>query len=91
MAGNAGERHARNHGEIAAAEKINETYVGRVLRLTSLALLLISIPTHFVRPVRLLGLATAILFAITAARIFGGEQLLPTSAPLPFYSYPFLS
>jgi hypothetical protein len=54
------------------------------------ALLLISIPRQFALFVRLLGLASAILFAITAARIFGGEQLLPTSAPLPFYGYPFL-
>jgi hypothetical protein len=34
--------------------------------------------------------ASAILFAITAARNFWGEQLLPTSAPLPSYAYPFL-
>ena len=37
-----------------------------------------------------MGLASAILFAITAALIFWGEQLLPTSAPLPFFAYPFL-
>jgi uncharacterized membrane protein (UPF0136 family) len=54
------------------------------------ALLLISIPRNFALFVRLLGLASAILFAITAARIFWGEQLLPTSMPLPFYGYPFL-
>ncbi len=53
-------------------------------------LLLISIPRQFALPVRVLGLASAILFAITAARIFWGEQLLPTSTPLPFYAYPFL-
>jgi hypothetical protein len=54
------------------------------------ALLLISIPRQFPSPVRLLGLASAILFGSTAARIFWGEQLLPISAPLPFYAYPFL-
>ena len=54
------------------------------------ALLLISIPKQFALPVRLLGLASALLFAITAARIFSGEQLLPTAAPLPFYASPFL-
>ena len=32
----------------------------------------------------------AILFAITAGRIFWGEQLLPTSVPLPSLGYPFL-
>jgi hypothetical protein len=54
------------------------------------ALLLISIPKNFAMPVRLLGLASAILFSIVAAKIFWGEQVLPTSAPLPFYAYPFL-
>jgi hypothetical protein len=54
------------------------------------ALLLISIPRNFAPIVRLLGLASAILFTITAARIFWSEQLLPTSMPLPFYGYPFL-
>jgi len=28
--------------------------------------------------------------AIVAVQIFWGEPLLPTSAPLPFYAYPFL-
>jgi hypothetical protein len=27
---------------------------------------------------------------IVAARIFGGEQLLPTASPLPLYAYPSL-
>ena len=36
------------------------------------------------------GTVAAFLFAITAARIFLGEQLLPTSAPLPSLGYPFL-
>jgi hypothetical protein len=54
------------------------------------ALLLISIPKEFSIGVRLTGIATSILFAITAVRIFWGEQLLPTSRPLPFFAYPFL-
>jgi hypothetical protein len=54
------------------------------------ALLLISIPQHFAMPVRLVGVASAILFAITAARIFWGDPLLPTAAPLPFFAYPVL-
>ena len=58
--------------------------------LWALALLLISIPRHFALPVRLLGLLSAALFAIVAARIFWGEQLLPTAAPLPLYAYPCL-
>src|SRR5204863_7477093 len=58
--------------------------------LWAIALLLISIPRQFAPVVRLMGLASALLFAIIAARIFWGEELLPTSAPLPFYAYPFL-
>jgi hypothetical protein len=54
------------------------------------ALLLISIPREFHFWVRLVGMASSILFAITATRIFSGEQLLPTSSPLPFFAYPFL-
>jgi hypothetical protein len=37
LAGNAGERRPSTIAEIVAAEKINESYVGRVLRLTLLA------------------------------------------------------
>lgn len=29
-------------------------------------------------------------FTVTAASIFAGELLLPTSSPLPFFAYPFL-
>jgi hypothetical protein len=54
------------------------------------ALLLISIPRLFAVPIRILGIVSAILFIVTAARIFLGEQLLPTSAPLPTYAYPLL-
>jgi len=58
--------------------------------LWAVALLLVSIPGHFPLPVRVVGCASAILFATVALRIFWGEQLLPTSAPLPFFAYPFL-
>jgi hypothetical protein len=58
--------------------------------LWALALLLISIPQHFTLPIRLLGLVSAVLFAVVSARIFWGEQLLPTSTPLPFFAYPVL-
>jgi hypothetical protein len=54
------------------------------------ALLLISIPNEFAPAIRQIGIATALLFAITSARIFWGERLLPTSSPLPFFAYPFL-
>jgi hypothetical protein len=54
------------------------------------ALLLISIPREFAMWVRLIGILAAVLFIVVAARIFFGEQLLPTSTPLPFFAYPFL-
>ncbi|MGA9063481.1 MAG: hypothetical protein WB341_17700 [Terracidiphilus sp.] len=57
--------------------------------LWSAALLLTSIPGLFAVWTRLAGLISAILFAITSARIFWGGQVLPTSKPLPFYAYPF--
>ena len=54
------------------------------------ALLLISIPKLFAVPIRILGIVSAVLFIVTAARIFWGERLLPTSTPLPTYAYPVL-
>jgi hypothetical protein len=47
----------------------------------------VSIPGDWVR---LVGVASSILFGITAARIFWGEELLPISSLLPFFAYPFL-
>jgi hypothetical protein len=61
---------------------------GGGVALWSAALLLTSIPREFASWVRLAGVVAAVLFAIVAARIFWGEQLLPTSAPLPFFAYP---
>ena len=55
------------------------------------SLLLISTPREFSLPFRLVRIVSSILFAITAARIFWGEKLLPTSSPLPFFAYPFLA
>jgi hypothetical protein len=54
------------------------------------ALLLVSLPKVFAMPIRILGIVSALLFIITAARIFWGEQLQPTSTPLPTYAYPLL-
>jgi hypothetical protein len=54
------------------------------------ALLLVSVPGLFALPVRIIGIVSAILFILTAARIFMGEQLLPTSTPLAIDAYPFL-
>ncbi len=54
------------------------------------ALALISAPPRLPGWLRVLGGGAACMFAITAGRIYGGEALLPTSSPLPFYAYPFL-
>ena len=58
--------------------------------LWSAALLLTSVPKGFASWVRVAGIIGSILFGITAARLFWGEQLLPISSPLPFFAYPFL-
>ena len=58
--------------------------------LWALALVLISIPRVFPLPVRLLGFFAAVLFGVTAVQIFAGIQVMPTTAPLPFYAYPVL-
>ena len=58
--------------------------------LWSAALLLTSIPPGFPIWTRAAGVIGAILFAITSARILWGEQVLPTSSPLPYFAYPFL-
>lgn len=58
--------------------------------LWGIALLLVSIPREFPVAVRIVGLIAAVLFIVTSVRIFLGEQLLPTTSPLPFYAYPFL-
>jgi hypothetical protein len=52
------------------------------------ALILVSIPRVFPIIVRLLGFASAVMFAVTAAQIFYGVPLHPKSEPLPFIAYP---
>jgi hypothetical protein len=54
------------------------------------ALALINAPPRLPGWLRVLGGGAALLFAITAGRIYAGEALLPTSSPLPFLAYPFL-
>jgi hypothetical protein len=63
---------------------------GAGVALWATALLLISIPKLFPIWVRGFGIVASALFLITAARIFWGEQVLPTASPLPFFAYPFL-
>jgi len=63
---------------------------GGGVALWAAALLLTSIPKTFAPWVRIVGVFAAILFLVVSARIFWGEQLLPTSKPLPFNAYPFI-
>jgi hypothetical protein len=63
---------------------------GAGVALWATALLMTSIPRVFHTWTRYVGTAAALLFSITAARIFWGEQLLPTAAPLPLLGYPLL-
>jgi hypothetical protein len=55
------------------------------------ALALVSTSPIMPRLVRMTGAIAAVLFAVTAARIFGGAGLTALSEPLPFYAYPFLA
>ena len=56
--------------------------------LWAVGLMLISTPRILPIYARLSGIVTALLFAVTALRIFAGEPLVPTSSPLPFLVYP---
>jgi hypothetical protein len=60
------------------------------IALWAAGLALVSAPKLLPAWLRVLGAVTACLFAVTSARIYAGEELLPTSAPLPFFGYPFL-
>jgi hypothetical protein len=63
---------------------------GAGVALWATSLLMTSIPRVFPMWVRLVGSVAAVAFVITAARIFSGEQLLPTAAPLPLLGYPLV-
>jgi len=75
-------------GTAAGLEASVPSFGGVALR--AAGLLLVSIPDAFATWVRLVGALASLLFVIVAARILWGEQLLPTSSPLPFFAYPFL-
>ena len=53
-------------------------------------LALISAPRVMPLIVRILGLISAVLFAIHAVTVFSGHPLSALSTPLPFFAYPFL-
>jgi hypothetical protein len=60
------------------------------ISLWAAALVLLGVPRTFPIWGRIAGFIAAVLFVVTAARIFWGEVLLPTAAPLPSLGYPFL-
>ena len=76
-------------GNAAGLEGSLPSFGGGVA-LWAAALLLTSVPRRFATWVRIAGIFAAVLFAIVAVRIVLGQPLLPTSAPLPFFAYPFL-
>lgn len=59
--------------------------------LWSAGLALVSTAPAMPRPVSITGGIAAILFAVTAAEILGGDALTPLSHPLPFFAYPSLA
>jgi len=63
---------------------------GAGISLWAVALLLVSLPRVFPTAVRFLGMLAALLFAVTALRVFARIEITPLSAPLPFYAYPVL-
>lgn len=58
--------------------------------LWSAGLLLTGAPNVFVIWTRIAALISAILFAITSAKIFWGHPITPIARPLPYSAYPFL-
>jgi len=63
---------------------------GAGISLWAVGLVLVSLPPVFPSAARALGALAALLFVITALRIFGGAQITPLSSPLPFHAYPVL-
>ena len=63
-------------------------FFGAGVSMWVLALLLTSVPKVFPTAVRVLGLVSAALFLVVATHIYIGDQILPTSSPLPFFAYP---
>src|SRR5687767_15664108 len=63
---------------------------GGGVALWSAGLVLISLSNSLATWIRAVHLVAAALFAIVAFRIASGEDLVPTSSPLPFFAYPFV-
>src|SRR5262249_42763678 len=72
----------------SVSESVSSFAAGTAL--WSAGLLLTSIPREFELWTRVAAIIGAVLLAVTSARIFWGDQILPISRPLPFYAYPFL-
>ena len=70
------------HGSIAPFQ------AGAALWATGL--MLTAVPRVFARGTRIASLIAAVLFAVVSVRIALGQEILPTSRPLPYFAYPFL-
>ena len=64
------------------------TTFGAGTALWATALIVISFQKTYPLLIRCSGLITAILFSITAIKIFTGDTVNALSKPLPFYAYP---
>lgn len=76
-------------GNAAGLEASVPSFAGGAA-LWAAALLLISATRTFSSWTRIAGVVAAILFAIVSVRMVMGQELVPTSEPLPFFAYPFL-
>lgn len=73
---------AGNHGSVAPFQ------AGAALWATGL--LLTAVPKVFARATRLASVIAAVLFGTVSIRMALGQEILPTSKPLPYFAYPFL-
>jgi hypothetical protein len=63
---------------------------GGGVALWSAGLILISLSNSLATWIRVVHIASAVLFAVVSFRIASGAHLGPTSSPLPFFAYPFV-
>jgi hypothetical protein len=76
-------------GNAAGLQGSVPSYCGGV-SLWAASLVMVSLPAVFPVWARLTAAVAAVVFAVSAGLIAWGEQLLPTTAPLPALGYPFL-
>jgi hypothetical protein len=77
-------------GGTAAGLDASVPSFGGGVALWSAGLLLLVLSQSLPIWLRVVHIVAAFLFAIVAFRIASGEDLVPTSSPLPFFAYPFV-